>query len=56
MLKSSNLVAVDLSLFGVFWVMWSSLREALLSSLGSFVGNKQKKGLKVAPLYLFWII
>ena len=40
------------SLFGVSWVLPSSVREALLGWLGSCVGKKRKKVWLSAPLCL----
>ena len=44
------------SLFRVFWVMQSTVREAMLSWHGSFVGRKRKKVWRAAPLCIFWTI
>ena len=44
------------SLFGVSWVLPSSVREALLGWLGSCVGKKRKKVWLSTPLCLFWIV
>ena len=44
------------TLFGVFWVLLSSIRKTLLSWHGSFVGKKCKKVWRVTPLYIFWTI
>ena len=44
------------SLFGVVWVLPSSIREVLLGWHGSFVGKKRKKTWRAAPLYRFWTI
>ena len=44
------------SLFGVSWVLPSSMRELLLSWHGSFVGRKRKKVWQVVPLCLLWTI
>ena len=41
------------SLFKVYWVMQSTIKETLLGWHGSFVGRKQKKAWRVAPLCLF---
>ena len=40
------------TLFGVSWVLPSSVRETLLSWHGSFVGKKRKKVWRAAPLYI----
>ena len=44
------------TLFGVSWVLPSSVRETLLSWHGSFVGKKCKKVRRAAPLYIFWTV
>ena len=44
------------SLFGVSWVLPSSMRELLLSWHGSFVGRKRKKVWQAIPLCLLWTI
>ena len=45
-----------LTLFGVSWVLSSSVRETLLSWHGSFVGKKHRKVWRAAPLYIFWTV
>lgn len=42
------------SLFGVSWVLTSSVGETLLSWHGSFMSRKRKKVWQVAHLCLFW--
>ena len=44
------------NLFGVSWVLPSSIRETLLSWYGSFVGKKRKKACRAAPLFIFWTV
>ena len=44
------------ALFGVSWVLSSSVRETLLAWHDSCVGMKRKKAWGVAPLCLFWTI
>ena len=44
------------TLFGVSWVLSSSVRETLLNWHDSFVGKKRKKVWRVAPLHIFWTI
>ena len=44
------------TLFGVSWVLPSSVKETLLSWHGSFVGKKCKKVWRVAPLHIFWTV
>ena len=44
------------SLFGVSWVLPSSVREALLGWFGPCVGKERKKVWFSAPLCLFWIV
>ena len=41
------------TLFGVSWVLPSSVRETLLSQNGFFLGKKCKKAWRVAPLHIF---
>ena len=44
------------TLFGVYWVLPSLVRETLLSWHGSFVGNKRKKVWRATPLHIFWTV
>ena len=44
------------SLFGVKWVMHSSIRRNLLGWHSSFVGKKWEKAWRAAPLCLLWTI
>ena len=44
------------TLFGVSWVLSSSVRETLLNWHDSFVGKKRKKVWRAAPLHIFWTI
>ena len=44
------------SLFRVFWVMQSIVRETLLGWHSYFVGRKRKKVWRAAPLCFFWTI
>ena len=44
------------TLFGVSWVLPSSVRKTLLSWHGSFVGKKRRKVWRAAPLYIFWTV
>ena len=44
------------SLFVVFWVLPSSVKETLTSWHRSFVGRKGKKVWRAVPLCLFWTI
>ena len=45
-----------LAIVGVNWVFSLTVREALLSWSGSFVGKKCKIALMAAPLVIFWTI
>ena len=54
--KDKSLVGVELCLFGVSWVLPSSVRETLLGWHGLFVGKKHMKVWRAGPLCLFWII
>ena len=51
-----SLWSLLISLFGVSWVLHSSIREALLGWLGPCVGKERKKVCFSTPLYLFWIV
>ena len=44
------------SLFGVQWVMHSSVKRNLLGWHGSFVGKKKEKAWRAIPLFLMWTI
>ena len=44
------------NLFGVSWVLPSSVRKTLLSWHGSFVGKNRKKVWRTTPLYIFWTV
>lgn len=44
------------ALFGIEWLMHSSVKFALLSWHRFFIGKKGKKAKGVTPLCLFWII
>ena len=44
------------TLFGVSWVLLSSVRETLLSWHGSFVSKKRKKVWRATPLCIFWTV
>ena len=44
------------SLFGVQWVMHSSIRRNLLGWHDSCVGKKQEKAWRAAPLCFLWTI
>ena len=54
--KTIMLWLLILSLFGVQWVMHSSVKKNLLGWHGSFVGKKREKAWRTAPLYLMWTI
>ena len=54
--KACILWQLIFSLFGVQWVMHSSVRGLLLSWGDFLVGRKRKKAWKVTPLCLFWSI
>ncbi|KAJ9705268.1 hypothetical protein PVL29_003364 [Vitis rotundifolia] len=54
--KAKVLWELIFALFGVTWVLPSSVKETLLGWNGSFVGKKHQKVWKVAPLCLFWTI
>ena len=43
-------------LFGVSWVLSSSVRDTLLDWCDPFVGNKRKKVWQATPLCLFWTV
>ena len=44
------------TIFYVQWVMPSSIRDALTSWWGVFIGKKRKKVWKAVPLCLFWTL
>ena len=54
--KVQSLWHLIFALFGVQWVMHSTIRGVLLSWCGISVGKKRKKAWKAAPLCLFWTI
>ena len=54
--KARMLWLLIFSLFGVQWVMHSSVKRNLLGWYGSFVGKKREKAWKTAPLCLMWTI
>ncbi|RVW16810.1 putative ribonuclease H protein [Vitis vinifera] len=54
--KARMLWLLIFSLFGVQWVMHSSVKNHLLGWHGSFVGKKRKKAWRAAPLCLMWTI
>nr|CAN60781.1 hypothetical protein VITISV_022451 [Vitis vinifera] len=54
--KTRMLWLLILSLFGVQWVMHSSVKRNLLGWHGSFVGKKREKAWRAAPLGLMWTI
>ncbi|RVW13852.1 hypothetical protein CK203_079439 [Vitis vinifera] len=54
--KARMLWYLTFSLFGVQWVMHSSVKRNLLGWYGSFVGKKREKAWKTAPLCLMWTI
>ena len=54
--KARMLWLLILSLFGVQWVMHSSVRRNLLGWHGSFMGKKREKAWRVATLCLMWTI
>ena len=47
---------LNFSIFGVQWVMHSSVRRNLLGWHGSFVGKKREKAWRAAPICLLWTI
>ena len=55
-LKVSMLWHLILAIFDVQWVMPFSIKDALISWRGAFVGKKRKKARKTAPLCLFWTL
>ena len=50
--KATMLWSLIFSLFGVQWVLHSSIKRNLLSWNGAFVGKKREKAWKAAPLCL----
>ena len=55
-LKVSMLWHLILAIFDVQWVMPFSIKDALISWRGAFVGKNRKKARKTAPLCLFWTL
>ena len=54
--KASLLWQLVFSLFGVVWLVHSSVKEMLLGWHGRFVGKKRNKAWNVAPLCLLWTV
>ena len=44
------------SLIGFFWVFPKTVKDALISWKGSFVGKKRRKIWKSVPLCIFWTV
>ena len=47
---------IVLSLFGAQWVFTETVKEAVLSWKGSFVGKKREKIWRSIPLFIFWTV
>lgn len=54
--KATMLWSLILSLFGVQWVLHSSIKRNLLSWHGAFVSKQREKAWRVAPLCLIWTL
>ena len=52
----NSLWEIILSLVGVSWAFPKTVKEALLSWRGSFLGKKRMKILKSVPLCIFWTV
>ena len=50
----SALWEIIFNLVGVQWVFPKTVKEAITSWKGSFVGKKRKKDWKIVPLCIFW--
>ena len=53
---ASVLWGMILSLFGAQWVFPETVKEAVISWKGSFVGKKRKKIWRSIPLFIFWTV
>ncbi|KAL6339477.1 hypothetical protein AAG906_033016 [Vitis piasezkii] len=54
--KTRTLWEMFFTLFGVQWVLPSSVRATLLGWNGSFMGKKKKGVWRVGPLCIFWTV
>ena len=54
--KTRTLWEMFFTLFGVQWVLPSSVRATLLGWNGSFMGKKKKGVWRVGPLCIFWMV
>ena len=52
-LKAVILLQLIFALFGIVWILHSSIRKVLLSWHETFVRSKRKKAWRIAPLCLF---
>ena len=52
----SVLWGMVLSLFGAQWVFSETVKEAVISWKGSFVGKKRNKIWRSIPLFIFWTV
>ena len=53
---ASVLWGIVLSLFGAQWVFPETVKEAVISWKGSFVGKKREKIWRSIPLFIFWMV
>ena len=53
---ASVLWGMVLSLVGAQWVFPKTVKEAVISWKGSFVGKKRKKIWRAIPLFIFWTV
>ena len=54
--KARTLWVLLFSLFGVQWVLPTTVKDMLLGWNGTFVGKKRKGVWKASPLCLFWTV
>ena len=52
----SALWEIIFNLVGVHWVFPKTMKEAITSWKGSFVGQKRKKAWRIVPLCIFWSV
>ena len=53
---ASVLWGIVLGLFGAQWVFPETVKEAIVSWKGSFVGKKREKIWRSIPLFIFWTV
>ena len=53
--KDESVVRVTFSLFGVYWVIPSSVQDTLLGWHVSFIAKDRRRVWDVGPLCIFWV-